>query len=328
MSSSMQQNLSNLVSQLSMHDLRRLRAFYEVAQRGSFSAAALELGYAQSVVSHHIAALEAEHRITLIDRTSRPVRLTPAGERLRSHAVEVLGSVAAAEDTLRALAGVQSGTLRLGAFGTACTTFVPEAMARFEQAHPDVELSLEQIEPADALRRVRAGDIDLAVAFSHRTGATPVDDDALDWSLLGEDPFRLVLPGGHRLVRRQRVRLADLARERFCAPPRQGAGVTYREMLDQICAEGGFQPTIAYTIADVTVARALVAAGLGIAIMGEHTIPRNDSGIAIRPLPGGGPPSRRIIATWLRGRRVPAVTRMLPLLTDAAAAHMRPARRK
>src|SRR2546423_2341696 len=121
-----------------MHDLRRLRAFHEVAERGSFSAAALALGYAQSVVSHHIAALEAEYGLTLIDRTSRPVRLTPAGEHLRTHAVEVLGSVAAAEDTLRSLAGLHSGSLRLGAFSTACTTFVPQAMARFEQAHPDV----------------------------------------------------------------------------------------------------------------------------------------------------------------------------------------------
>jgi DNA-binding transcriptional LysR family regulator len=305
-----------------MHDLRRLRAFYEVAERGSFSAAALELGYAQSVISHHIAALEAEYGITLIDRTSRPVRLTPAGERLRAHAVEVLGCVAAAEDTLRSLAGVQSGTLRLGAFSTACTTFVPQAMARFEQAHPNVEISLEQIEPADALRRVRAGDLDLAVTFSHHSGAKPLDDDALDWSHLGDDPFRLVLPAGHRLARRQRLRLADLACERFCAPPRQGVGISYREMLDQVCAEGGFRPTVAYTIGDVTVARALVAAGLGIAVMGQHTIPRTDTSVTIRPLPGNGAPARKIIATWLRGRRVPAVDRMLPLLTDAAAGQL------
>lgn len=260
----------------------------------------------------------------MIDHTSRPVRLTPAGERLRSHAVEVLGCVAAAEDTLRSLAGVQTGTLRLGAFNTA---FVPQAMARFEQAHPGVEISLEQIEPADALRRVRAGDI-LAVTFSHRPGTKPIDDDALDWSHLGDDPFRLVLPPGHRLVRRQRLRLADLVHERFCAPPRHGAGVTYHEMLDQLCAEGGFQPTIAYTIGDVAVARALVAAGLGIAIMGEHTIPRSDTSVTFRTLPGTRAPARRITAIWLRGRSVPAVNRMLPLLTDSATAHMGPPARR
>src|SRR6266545_3728473 len=119
-----------LVSRLSMYDLRRLRAFHEVAEQRSFSAAALELGYAQSVVSHHVAALESEFGLTLVDRASRPVKLTPAGERLRHHAAEVLGRVAEAEDELRALAGLETGTLRLGAFLTACTSFVPPALAR------------------------------------------------------------------------------------------------------------------------------------------------------------------------------------------------------
>src|ERR671925_597092 len=108
-----------------MHDLRRLRAFHAVAERRSFSAAALELGYAQSVVSHHVAALEREFGVTLVDRSTRPVSLTDAGERLALHAVDVLGQVAAAEEELRAVAGVESGLLRLGAFSSACTSFVP-----------------------------------------------------------------------------------------------------------------------------------------------------------------------------------------------------------
>src|ERR1051325_2794389 len=124
-----------------MYDLRRLRAFHAVAEHQSFSVAALELGYAQSVVSHHVAALEAEFGLTLVDRSSRPVRLTPAGDRLRDHAVRVLGRVTEAEDELRALAGLESGALRVGAFQTACTTFVPPSLARFEQQHPGVELS-------------------------------------------------------------------------------------------------------------------------------------------------------------------------------------------
>ena len=310
-----------------MHDLRRLRAFHEVAERGSFSAAALELGYAQSVVSHHVAALEAEFGVTLIDRTSRPVRLTPAGESLRGHAVEVLGKVAQAEDALRALTGLQAGTLRLGAFSTACTSFVPPALAAFERAHPGVEVSLEQVEPTDALRRVRAGDLDVAVVFAHRPPDEGHDDDGLVWSHLGDDPFRLVLPPGHRLTRKRRIQLADLAGERFCAPPREGAGQTYHEMLDRLCAEAGFAPRIGYHVYDLAVARALVAAGLGIAVMGQHTIPPGTTSVAVRPLPGSQQPGRTILAARLRNRRVPGVAPMLRLLTDAATAWMRPVRR-
>lgn len=305
-----------------MHDLRRLRAFHEVAERGSFSAAALELGYAQSVVSHHIAALEAEHGITLIDRTSRPVRLTPAGEQLRVHAVEILGGVAAAEETLRALAGLHRGVLRLGAFSTACTTFVPTAMAEFVNAYPGVELSLEQVEPADALRRVRAGDIDVAVVFTHRPATRPIDDNALAWTHLGDDPFRLVLPRQHRLADRKRLRMSELSHERFFAPPRMGSGVTYHEMLDRLCGDAGFRPTIAYTIGDVGVAEALVAAGLGIAVMGQHTLRHPQRDVVVRPLPSTPAPVRAILATWLGNRRSPAVEQLVPLLGKAAAAHM------
>jgi len=93
-------------------------------------------------------------------------------------------------------------------------------------------------------------------------------------------------------------------------------------MLEDLFAEAGFRPTIAYTIADVNVARALVAAGLGIAVVGEHTIPRSDTSVTIRGLPGSNRPARVIVGTWLRDRRVPAVDRMLPLLLDAAAAYM------
>jgi DNA-binding transcriptional LysR family regulator len=306
-----------------MHDLRRLRAFHEVAERSSFSAAALELGYAQSVVSHHVAALETEFGLTLIDRSSRPVSLTSAGEQLHRDTVQILGRVAEAEDGMRALAGLHSGSLRIGAFSTACTSFLPPAIARFERAHPGVEVSIEQVDPHDALRRVHAGDLDLAVVFTHRP--TPGrDDDALAWSHLGEDPFRLILPPEHRLANKRQIKIADLANERFCAPPRTGTWTTYHEMLEQFCASGGFEPKIAYTLRETAIGQALVAAGLCISIMGEHTIPRPRPGIAVRPLPGSQKPTRTISAARLRNRQVPAVAPMVGLLAQEAAALLHP----
>jgi DNA-binding transcriptional LysR family regulator len=72
--------------------------------------------------------------------------------------------VTAAEDDLRAIAGLQGGTLKVGAFLSACNTFLPPALARFEQEHPDVELEFEQLEEPDALRKLRSGDLDVAVS--------------------------------------------------------------------------------------------------------------------------------------------------------------------
>src|SRR5918996_1399245 len=94
-----------------MYDLRRLRAFHAVAETGSFSTAAHELWYAQSVVSHHVAALERELGVTLVNRGTRPVTVTDAGARLLRHTAAVLGHVAAAEDELRRL---RSGELDVG----------------------------------------------------------------------------------------------------------------------------------------------------------------------------------------------------------------------
>src|SRR5919202_3239354 len=110
-----------------MHDLRRLRAFHAVAKNGSFSVAARELGYTQSVISHHIAELEREFGLTLVNRGTRPVTVTDAGERLLQHAEAALGCIAAAEDEMAALVGLTAGTLRVGAFLTAANTFVPSA---------------------------------------------------------------------------------------------------------------------------------------------------------------------------------------------------------
>src|SRR5918912_2893357 len=99
-----------------MLDHRRLSAFHAVAEHGSFSAAALALNFTQSVVSHHVAQLEKELGVTLVERGRRPIRLTPAGERLHAHAGTILGAARAAEQDMRAVAGLESGTLHVGAF--------------------------------------------------------------------------------------------------------------------------------------------------------------------------------------------------------------------
>ncbi len=307
-----------------MHDLRRLRAFHAVAEKGSFSAAALELGYAQSVVSHHVAALEREFELTLVNRGTRPVSVTDAGVRLLRHTAAVLGHVTAAEDELRAVAGLESGTLRVGAFLSACNSFVPAALARFEAAHPGVEVRMEQLEEPEALRRLRSGDLDVAVVWRVWQPSEPRGQgryEGFDQVQLADDPYRVVLPATHPLRRRRELLMADLAGERFNVPPAEGVTLAYRTMLDRLCAEAGFEPDAAYVVQDVTVARAFVAAGLSVALMPELTIPEPRADVAVRPVRDVNP-FRSLYATWLRGRRVPAVARMVRHLADAATARL------
>jgi DNA-binding transcriptional LysR family regulator len=303
-----------------MHDLRRLRAFHAVAERRSFSDAALALGYAQSVVSHHVAALEQEFGLTLIDRARRPVGLTEAGRRLNDHATTVLGQVSNAEEELRALAGLRTGTVRVGAFLSACTSFVPRALARFEAAHPDVDVELEQLEPEPVLRRLRAAELDIAVVWGVPGEPGPSHEAGFERLFLADDPYRIVLPPGHRLARRREVELADLADERFIAPPAD-VSASYRAMIDELCGEAGFTPQIRYVVRDVTVGRAIVSAGLSVALITDLAVDTPRSDVVIRPLRGVRL-ARSIHAVWLRGRRVPALPAMASALEQAAKARL------
>ena len=302
-----------------MHDLRRLRAFQAVAEHGSFSAAGLELGYAQSVVSHHVAALEREFGLTLINRGTRPVSVTDAGGRLLLHAEEVLGHVTAAENELRAIAGLEGGTLRVGAFLSACNSFLPSALARFEEAHPEVEVEFEQVEEPGAMRKLRSGDLDLAVVWRipDPSGSSAADpEDGFDQLHLADDPYRVVLAPDHRLARRRAVRLSELEGERFATPPADAHVHPYRQLLDRLWSEAGIEPRI-HEVQDVTVGRAMIGAGLSVGLLSELTMPEPRVDVVLRPLRELHP-LRRLYATWLRGRRVPAVEQMTAYLADAA----------
>src|ERR671935_290943 len=108
-----------------MLDVRRMKVLREVAQQGSFSAAAEALNFTQSAVSQHVAALERETGARLVERGARGVRLTDAGRALVTHADVILARLADAESELEAIAGLRGGRLRLSALPRAGATLLP-----------------------------------------------------------------------------------------------------------------------------------------------------------------------------------------------------------
>lgn len=297
-----------------MLDLRRLRTFRAVLEHRSFSAAALELDYTQSSVSQQITGLERELGVTLIDRGSRPIKATAAGEVVLSHAEALLGQAAAAERELSELGRGESGTLRLAGFFTAWATFMPGAVATFSRTRPRVQLELQQLEPEAAMPALRAGDLDLAVTY--HVGAPEVDD-RLAWRHLLDDPYAVVLPEGHRLAREEEVDLADLARERWTCPP---ANTPYTRLLFRLCREhGGFEPDVGYETADIAMAQPLVAAGLAVALLPALGLVPRHAGVVVRPLPSA-PPARSVWAMRPAHKRAPTAAAMVEALEEAVAA--------
>src|SRR3954466_2910219 len=217
-----------------MIDLRRLHVFRAVAEHRSFSAAAAGLNYTQSSVSQHVASLERELGTTLLDRGARPVRLTEAGETVLRHAEDLLSRAASIERARAGLRGGESGTLRLAGFYTAWATFMPAAVAAYSRERPRVQLELRQLEPAPAVRRLRAGALDLAVIY--RFEGARLDDERITWTRLLDDPFALALPAGHPLATADGFALSDLAEENWVSPP---SSAPYTRMLRRLCVEHG-----------------------------------------------------------------------------------------
>jgi DNA-binding transcriptional LysR family regulator len=154
-----------------MLDVTRLRVLVAVARYGSVTAAARALNYAQPSVSHHLARLEAETGIKLIQRAGRGIRLTDAGRLLAERAAEVIGRLDAAENELAAYTGLRAGRLRLAAFPSALGTIVPAAAAVLRGQQPTVDLRLTEAEPPEALRMLRAGYVDVALVFRYSQDA-------------------------------------------------------------------------------------------------------------------------------------------------------------
>src|SRR6188768_3956094 len=184
-----------------MLDVRRLRVLSEVAARGSFSAAGDALRLTQSAVSQHVAALEREAGMPLVERGTRPVALTEAGHALVRHATGIFARLDGAEQELGEIAGRRRARLRFGSFPTALATLVPPAFARFRRRHPDVLLSVVDDHLQRLLPRLEAGELDLALIYESDALPEVLARDLVRTPLL-EDVYRVVLPRGHRLAKR------------------------------------------------------------------------------------------------------------------------------
>src|SRR3954471_3178064 len=194
-----------------MLDVKRMRILKEVADRGSFSAAAEALSYTQSAVSQQIAALEREAGTQLVTRGSRGIRLTEAGEALVRHADAILTRLADAEAELEAIRGLRGGRLRLAAFPTVGATLMPLAIATFRERHPDIELTVRQLEPEDSLPLLKSGELDIALTIE--PSVRPEDEDGVECQFLLDDPMYVALPLDHPLGNKPRLRMKDLAGE-------------------------------------------------------------------------------------------------------------------
>lgn len=299
-----------------MLDVRRMKVLREVAAQGSFSAAAEALNFTQSAVSQQVAALERETGAKLVERGPRGIRLTDAGEALVRHTDSVLATLNDAEEELQAIAGLRGGRLRLAGFQSAGATLVPRAVATFLERHPEVELSMIEAEPADAIPLLKSGDVDIVFTMSWAKRPDPPDPQ-LEYVDLVDDPYDVVIKKGHPLASRKRITLSDIAGESWIAPTdRCECG----RIITTACRDAGVEPKIVFRTDENMAAQAFVAAGVGVALLPRLGCEPLHQAVVVRPLARKEAPVRLVQAARLAaGYRSPASEAMMQILQDVAA---------
>ncbi|PSK99604.1 molybdate transport repressor ModE-like protein [Murinocardiopsis flavida] len=292
-----------------MLDLDRLRALNAVSEHGSVSAAAETLGITTSAVSQQIAKLERETRSRLLERAGRGVRLTDAAHLLVRHAEQILALVTEAEADLEAQRGCVVGGLSIGAFATVARGLMPSVLRTVAAQHPQLTVQLHECDPKVAVPLVQRGDFDLAVVQDWANSPLPLPE-GVQRQHLADDAAEIALPAGHPMAGRAALALRELAAAHWIgAPP----GDICHAWLADTLRRAGIEPKVAHYASEYPTQLALVAAGLGAAVLprlGRGPLPPGVVAVPVRPAL-----VRHIYAVW-RGEsaRRPAVQAMVAAL--------------
>ena len=245
-------------------DARQLEYFVAVAEELNFTRAALRCHVVQSALSYQVARLERENGVTLFERTSRSVRLAPAGELLLPRARHILAEMELAHSELAELAGVITGRLRLGMIGTAiqAAPMVEQALADFHRHHPGVDITVRDTGSNNMAEQVRVGALDIAFVglFSDQV---PGD---LIHRILAVEPLVVILARTHPLAAATTaLDLADVAEQADFVEMRPESGL--RRQVDAAFERARVERRIAFELSTSDSVVRFVTLGFGAALV-------------------------------------------------------------
>jgi len=290
-------------------DLRHLVYFREVARHLHFRRAAEGLAVAQPALSRQIAQLEAALRAPLFTRSRRRVELTAAGQALLERIEPVLRTLNKIPAELQALAGGETGQVRVGFSGLAMATVLPGILREFHRRFPGIRLELNESPTAVQLKALAADE--LGCGFFHPDAATP----GLSTRQLLREKNGVLLPADHPLARRPALRLRELADTPFVLFPRSHNPGFYDRILAAF-ARARVTPRIAEEVWPRANAIGLVRAGLGATFMCPSEARQLPPEVAFRPLEGSAPESRLVVGWKNTATLAPALAAFLSVAGD------------
>lgn len=235
----------------------QLRALTELAAHdGHMTRAAEHLGIPQSSMSRRIHALEKTLGLPLIIQDGRTVRMTPAGQRLAARTRDPLRALEVTIESIAGEADPEHGIVRFGFPLTMGSGRLPTLISEFHRRSPGIRLQITQAHGSELTADLKSGKLDVAVLI-------PAPQD-VHHTVIGTQSIRAVLPDGHRLAARRRLRLTELRDETYIANP---MSYNLRQLTETWCAEAGYTPHIAVELTEFETMRELIGRGLGIALL-------------------------------------------------------------
>ncbi|WP_211354205.1 LysR family transcriptional regulator [Stackebrandtia albiflava] len=292
-------------------ELQQLRYVVEVAETRNFTRAAERCRVVQSALSHQIARLERELGARLFARTSRSVRLTPAGEAFLPAARQCLAAAERARAEVAAAVGEVRGELVVGLIPTVAAVDVPVALRTFRGRHPHVNVRLRVGASEDLVEQVRQGTMDVAF-LGLPTTARP---EGVATRELARDRLVAVVAPGHPLAGETVVDLRRLSREVFVDLP---AGTAGRAQSDLAFAAAGLRRDVAFEVSSADFIARLVVEDLGVALLPSGYVPRLTGVVTVEVADA---PARMEHVVWSRIGASPAAQAFLALLDGSRPGH-------
>lgn len=287
-------------------ELRHLRYFAAVAGTRHFGKAAQALHMAQPPLSQAIRRLETELGVELFTRTTRQVSLTGAGEVFRTDVERILTSVDEAVARVGRFASGVEGVLRVGLTGSASYRQLPTLarLVKQEMPHVRMEVHTEMLTPAQE-HGLDERRLDVGVL------RPPIRQEGIAHRLIAEEPLVAAVPEGHWLADATTVRVEQLRHEDFVM---YGAtlGSVVNDAVVRSCLNSGFYPHRAYEVTETSAALALVAAGLGVAVLPDSVRSAPREGVVCRTVEDAL--SVPLALAWRREDETPLIRQLLDVL--------------
>jgi molybdate transport repressor ModE-like protein len=244
-------------------DTTRMRLLVEIERRGSLSAAAAAVGIGQPTASQHLRLLEAAAGQRLVERNGRGSRLTEAGAVLAARAAQALVSLEAADEELAALAGLETGTIRLGASTAPGAYLLPDTLGCFRRAYPDVRVDVEIAASGEILRRLVAGAVQLALVGAEEAGARVELEPFLDDEIVGvARPGLLPLTDG-------KLPPTTIAEQLLLSRELQSSS---RQLVERELRAIGVWPGAVWELGSTEAVKRAAREGLGIAFLSRYAV--------------------------------------------------------